>query len=319
MEHFVYRITVKNEFDERVYYVGKRSGLISDFKEKKYFTSSKIVSKLIKKNEYKVKIIKTFKNVNEALKFEGKYHLRLNVKNNKYFYNMQNQTLTGKLDRTNQVTVYFKNSKEKITIDVNEYYNNLEKYDYIYSGFVMAKNKENEYRYVSKEEFQKGNYVGINYDKIYCLDLRTNEKVQITKEEFQLHKEFYHYGFANKISAYDTLLDKKVQITKEEFNSSERYIGIKAFTKEKKKFCNICKKEISLSNFERHTQRHSTKLIWVTDNLNQNSFRTTEIKFFTELKDNYYIVEKNKDFTFGFVNGKKMNIRHVGRINKTLI
>ena len=48
MDHFVYRITILNNTDERKYYVGKRSGSVNDFENKKYFTKSKTVRQLLK-------------------------------------------------------------------------------------------------------------------------------------------------------------------------------------------------------------------------------------------------------------------------------
>ena len=93
MDHFVYRITILNKKDERKYYVGKHSGSVNDFKNKRYFTSSKVVSQLLRNSEtkYKVKIVKTFQTSNDALRFEGKYHNRVDVKANLKFFNIQNK------------------------------------------------------------------------------------------------------------------------------------------------------------------------------------------------------------------------------------
>ena len=42
MKHFVYRITILNNIDERKYYVGKHSGSLDDFENKNILLALKL-------------------------------------------------------------------------------------------------------------------------------------------------------------------------------------------------------------------------------------------------------------------------------------
>jgi len=96
--HYVYRIT---SLIENKHYYGMRSSSIKPELDLgiKYFTSS---TDLEFKNDfkqnpynYKLKIISTFENRNDAILLEIKLHKKFNVKINPSFYNKYNQTSTG--------------------------------------------------------------------------------------------------------------------------------------------------------------------------------------------------------------------------------
>lgn len=314
--HYVYRLTLKEPFDSRKYYVGKHSGKLDDFFTGKYATSSKKVRQIYSKDVFNVKIIKTFESIEDALHFEGKYHRRLNVQAHDKFFNEQNQTPSGKLDRTNMVTVINKTTGERLNVSVDNFRKNDDMVMYN-ADTVLCKNiLTNEVNVVSKKEFDENdNLVGINKGIIHCVLKETGERVSIPKEEYD--PELHSHTFAG-IAAYDTVLKKKVNVPKDVFHGSDRYVGIKAFTKEGTKTCELCKASISLSNYDRHVKRHSTSFIWVTDNENNNSYKVTEADYYLKLKDGYYIIESNKDKTYGYSNGKEYNIRYIGRIHKNL-
>lgn len=290
MSHYVYRLTNKNPFDERIYYVGKHSGGLDDFSTGKYRTSSKKISPIFNGN-FDVKIVKTFETPEEALMFEGIYHNRLDVMRHEKFYNEQNQSLNGKLDRTGMVSVINLETNEKMTIPV-EKFNSHSKYVSLNKNNVLCKDKlTNIKMIVPKEEFkQNDNLVGINYGLIHCKLKSTKEKITITTEEYHTNKHMYEYTQARRISAYDTLNDKKVQIEPEEFDG-KRYVGIKTYTKEETKQCELCEHEISLSNFERHVNTHNTRLVYVTDNENINTKKVSEYQFYSNLQNTHYICE----------------------------
>lgn len=102
-KHYVYRIT---NIKKHRYYIGKRS-MPKKFKNRTpkqdlgvyYFSSSN--NKGIIKNQkkepqnWKYKIIKTFKTQQQAIDFEIKIHKRLDVQSHRLFYNNANQTKTG--------------------------------------------------------------------------------------------------------------------------------------------------------------------------------------------------------------------------------
>lgn len=316
MVHFVYRLTLLEPWDERKYYIGKHSSKYNDIGIK-YFSSGKL-QQYFKDfpNKVSIKIINKFKTVSEAIKFEGLIHQRLNVKDNILFFNEQNQTLLGKIDRTKRVTVIDNYTREKSTISTSTYYNNIDKYTSINKGNVICKDDSGNYILLNKDEFDRRDDVkGVNSGILHVTDIKSGKNITVSKNEFDNNRELYYHSLQGKISVYDTKLNIKSRISKEDFDN-DRYIGIKKFTGEGKRLCNICENEISLSNYDRHQKAHNNHLIWVTDNLNLNSYKVTEFEYYTKLKENYYIIPKNRDKTIGYINGVPHNIRYVGRINK---
>ena len=99
--HYVYRIT---NLKENKHYYGSRSSvcLPKDDLGIKYFSSIAsekykwlIEDQKINKNDYKYKILKIFNNNRDKIVYESYLHSKFNVKNNKHFYNLSNQTPTG--------------------------------------------------------------------------------------------------------------------------------------------------------------------------------------------------------------------------------
>lgn len=312
MYHYVYRLTLLNTFDDRMYYVGKHSGKLDDFHAGKYKSSSKIIRCIFDIKSFTVKIVKICKSAEEAIAFEGKYHKKLNVQKHIRFFNQQNQTLSGKLDRTGRITITNKTTLERLTISIDEY--DKSKYVSINKGLVVCKNDDGVILLVAKETFDNDDtLVGVNDSVVHCIDAKTQEKKTVSKKEFSENKEKYIHIFSNKISAYDTTTGKKCSIYKEIFETDERYVGIKAFTKERKEQCKICNRMIGASNITRHIATHNHRLIWITDNNNKNSRKVSEYDFYLNLKDDHYIIPKDKDNTFGFIDGAQHNIRYIGR------
>jgi len=280
MIHYVYRITLLEPFDERKYYYGKHSGNLSDL-GRSYFTSSKKVQKFIfeEKREYKIKIVKTFETTEEALKFEGKLHNRLDVAKHSKFFNQQNQTLSGKLDRTGLVTVKNLKTLEILTISVDTYQNNKKLYESLQAGQVSAKNLETgEFTKVLKSEFDKNkNLVGVNYGN--------NNLGNWSKGE---------------VSCKDTN-GNIIRVAKDVFLQRDDLVGIKSGISIKSE-CDICGKMIDNGNLVRHKNTHYKKEIWVTDNNNKDSFKVKEIEYYNTYFETHYI---NGPGSSLYKNGKK--------------
>jgi len=87
--HYVYRL---ENIDNNKYYIGCRS-CSCDPKSDNYFSSSKLVKKLIKNgNIFNKTILKVFNNREDAILYEMFLHEKYNVSLNKNFYNKVKQT-----------------------------------------------------------------------------------------------------------------------------------------------------------------------------------------------------------------------------------
>ena len=73
---------------------------------------------------------------------------------------------------------------------------------------------------------------------------------------------------------------------------------------------------IQRANIGNHLRGHENNKIWITDKNNFQSYKVKDKDFYLKYKDDYYIIEKNKDKTYGFFRGEKKNIRIIGRLNK---
>ena len=325
MKHFVYRITILNNTDERKYYVGKHSGSLDDFENKKYFTSSKIVCPLLKNPEtkFKVKIVKTFKTSKEALNFESKYHNRVNVNINLKFFNLQNQTLVHKStwgDRTNLVTVLNKENGLKLNVSSKEFKKNKDKYISLSSNKVICIDvKTGKKLQVTREEFiSNPDFIGIAKGLINVIDIRTGVRTRKTRKEIE-ENGFYEVfgGLKGKVSAFNIETGEKLILTKEEFDKNRHiYKGIQAKKGHIYKECPICSTFVQHANMNNHLRRHENSQIWVTDKNNFQSYKVKEKDFYLKYKDDYYLIEKNRDNTYGFFKGEKKNIRRIGYLNK---
>jgi len=320
MKHFVYRLTLLEPFDERVHYIGKRSckGEICDIGID-YFTSSKRLKIFFKENteKFKVKIVKIFSTSIEAVDFEGKYHKRLDVKRNKLFFNQQNQVdnAKGNKDRTGFLTVRNKISKHILSIPLTQF--DREIYESINVGLVLCKNEHGESKLASSEEFINSNLVGINFGLIHVIEKSTNKKVTIRTEEYHTNKSLYFHKIADSISVFDKQTQKNLSITKEEFENENfgRYVGVRANAKSRFKICKYCSRSIELSNHKRHEETHEDlkNILYVTDNFNYNTIIVTNLEYYTNLKDTYYIIEGTGHYKVAYFNGEKTTLKSVVR------
>lgn len=318
MIHYVYRLTKINCTGEKKYYVGKRSGELDDLTTLKYKTSSKSVSPIFNTAEWKVKIIKIFNTPADAIRYESKYHWRVDASRHEKFYNEANQSSDGDFDRTGLLTVIDNLTDTRSTITCEEFYANRDRYTSISSLYVRAKELDTgKLVNVLKEVFYADdNLVGVNKGVVHVTEMSTGIKTTITCEEYGKNKEKYKHSFSG-ISAYDTVLQKICIVSKEDFDGI-RYIGVKAFTKERKHECHICGLQISSSNIERHKLAHHNRVLWITDLDNTNTYKCDEYTYYTKLKDTWNITPGNGYEGVGYINGVAKNLRYVGRVNKLI-
>lgn len=154
--HYVYLLENTKPIDERKYYIGVRSTDISP-KNDNYFSSSKIIKKLIKENgnTFTKKIIKEFNNRKDALAYEIFMHEKQKVSTNHFFYNLTKQTNLG-FDTTGFIFI------NGVRLPISNYYLSDEKY-HTY-GKITLKDKNNNKFYVSvnDDRYIKGELIGLS-------------------------------------------------------------------------------------------------------------------------------------------------------------
>ncbi len=229
--HYVYRIT---DLKSNKHYVGVRSShrFPTDDIGVIYFTSSKNkdFKTRFKNNpkQFKIKIVKIFNNRKDAIKLEIKYHNRLDVAKHSKFYNKINQQSVFSDNFKGKVAVAYKENPEKIFIVTSEeYQKNKNKYilacrrSIKTNGMKGKTHNKNVRKRLSK----------INKNFVVAFDIRTGEKVRITKEEFD-NSKFYIGITKNTVTVFDLKENKYKRIPKELFKLfPERYQGV---TKNKK-------------------------------------------------------------------------------------
>jgi hypothetical protein len=117
---YVYRITCSHPNSVCRYYYGSRSCKCEPREDTKYWSSSKLVKqarKLYGPDFFTKKILAVFQTRSEALAYEARIHLRLNVKDHPLFFNQANQT-TAAFCYTN----WTPEQKTKISTSLKRYY-----------------------------------------------------------------------------------------------------------------------------------------------------------------------------------------------------
>jgi hypothetical protein len=183
--HYVYRIT--NKINNKSYY-GKRSSKTLPNKDLGiiYFSSSKTLKQDIKiynLDNFKFKVIKTFGNAKDAIIFESKLHAKLNVKNNKNFYNEVNQT-SNKFDTTDKACFLntITNKYEHIfIIDKKDYHVGTAK-----NKITVIDNNGNTFS-VNKDDPRIGNELNfISKDRFFITNIITNETRSVYEDDYNL-------------------------------------------------------------------------------------------------------------------------------------
>ena len=310
MIHYVYRLTYLGETSPK-YYIGKHSGNISDLGTK-YFTSSKIVREMFKKDpkSFKTKIIRVFETCTQALAFESKILRRVDACRNKLFFNQSNYSYYTK-DRTSLVTVFDKILQCKRSISCDEFYANRERYITDHDGLTIFKDSDGNIIRCSNSFASEHNLVGVNKGVVFALN-GSGEYVRLTQDEYRRNKDKFKVNTTGNVVCKDTVTGETKRVSKEEFDSNPNLKGV--YDKYHFKICPLCNKQISVQNYDRHINRHKTRSLWVTDG--KDTWKCTEEKYLLKYKDKFNIIQKNKDNTIGYIDGKPYNIRFVGRIRK---
>lgn len=310
MIHYVYRLTYLGETSPK-YYIGKHSGNIGDLGTK-YFTSSKIVRKIFKKDpkSFKTKIIRVFDTCTQALAFESKILRRVDACRNKLFFNQSNYSYYTK-DRTSLVTVFDNILHCKRSISCDEYYANKDRYISDHKGLTIFKDSDGNIIRCSNSFASEHNLVGVNKGVVFALN-GSGEYVRLTQDEYLRNKDKFKVNTTGNVVCKDTVTGETKRVSKEEFDSNPNLKGV--YDKYQFKICPLCNKQISVQNYDRHINRHKARILWVTDG--KDTWKCTEEKYLLKYKDKFNIIQKNKDNTIGYIDGKPYNIRFVGRIRK---
>lgn len=259
--HYVYRLTARAPVEGKIYYVGKHSGELDDLSTGVYKTSSKIVKEIFSNETFRIKIVKIFDNAIDAVKFEAKYHARVNAKHNPLFFNNANQSypVNNPFDRGGLVTAFDSEAKKNVTISTLEYRNNRERFKSPSEGVVSCKNKiTGETMRVSKEVFDNSpDLVGVNFG-ITHTRTKSGDKISVSKEYYKENKDKFKSPHEGLTQAYDIKSDRFVKVSRDEFfnNPDLKGANFKSGVTSKKVKCEICGREIQAPNLKNHLITH---------------------------------------------------------------
>lgn len=214
--YYVYRVTdiVTNE-----YYYGSRIKEKEDIHKDfwSYCTSGKRKKLILEKRDnYKVKILKTFTNSNDMIIYESFLHQYFDVRNHISFWNKCNQGPWSWLNHNMVVT------KEQLLVTKEDF----DKYEYL--GLMNGVTHDIKYnknmvvtksgKRIHKKEFDNSKEVGIMKNTFSGLDLEGN-KVVVSKNEL-FNKELYNGYHKDKVVVVDKE-GNKFQVNK----NDRRYIS----------------------------------------------------------------------------------------------
>jgi len=116
-------------------------------------------------------------------------------------------------------------NKKHIKITQEEYYNNKTRYITTTKGKVLAKDKNGNNCFITKEEYNNGEYVGQTKGLTTVYNTETNQYEQVSIKESK--KEKYHGANKGKVCIYDVLSQTSYRISKDEYNKLKhiRYFG----------------------------------------------------------------------------------------------
>lgn len=326
MYHYVYLLICKQPIDDRLYYIGVRTSLLPPEKDN-YFSSSKIIKKMIKNNiVFEKLILREFNNREDALDYEVKLHIKFNVKENKKYFNLVNQT-SKKFDTTNYIFI----DGEKIHI--NDYPNSGKKYHsykkitlidndgkyvqcdtknkefFLDNGYkfltqdtVYIKNEYGEYKPIAKSTYDKTIHKTSNYGKAPVVDINGNRfLIDIDSEDyingnvFSVHKNKTICVDNNGNTIYCTIDEMK----------KNGYMGINKGKINGDKNPNA--KKINIYNALGELQYETNgnfKEICIKNNLPFNplarSYRNNGSKIFTDPKTKKYMLENKLEEYMGW-------------------
>ena len=237
--HYVYRIT---NIIENKHYYGKRSSKIVPSLDLGiiYFSSSKIVKSKIKEYgvyNFKFKVLKIFSSAKDAIEFESKIHIRMDVKNNELFYNLVNQS-SSKFDTTGKG--YYKNTlsgcyefidfkdKKKYHVGCMFGINKGENINHHFKNKSLYYNKiDCIYKWLCNDDLIDNSIwiktINENINKVICKDINGIVK-RVSKSEFKNNDNLISIN-KNKIVVFNKQTNENIRIDKELFDD-KIHIGI---------------------------------------------------------------------------------------------
>jgi hypothetical protein len=129
-------------------------------------------------------------------------------------------------------------NKQKI-IPLSEYYLNKNRYKTSTKGKVLAKDTSGKNVLVSKDEFDKGNYVGQTKGLRTVKDKDTGLFVQISEKDYLANKQKYVGPNDGRVNVIDKQTGERKQIPKNEFDKT-RYSGLG-----NKKYLFLCRNKLT--------------------------------------------------------------------------
>jgi len=253
MIHYVYRIT--NTKINKHYY-GCRSTKINPENDLgfRYFSSSTnnvfIQEQRTNPTIFKYKILKTFNDRIDALKFEIFLHQKFNVGVNDKFYNKCMQGIST-LNTSNQIGIngklvsceYYKSHKSenfkhhntnKVTVISSSYETSQvdithpqylsRKLKSVQCNMVNSINENGQTEWVTVDDYYIRKLTCNNTNKVPVYD-ENGKGMLITKQKFQLSANYTHVS-KNIVQAYDTTTKKYTSIPKTVFDSNTKYVGV---------------------------------------------------------------------------------------------
>ena len=138
-------------------------------------------------------------------------------------------------------------------ISLSEYYLNKDRYNTSTKGKVLAKDLTGKNILVSKEDFEKGDYVGQTKGLTTVKDLESGQFVQIPKDVYLNNKHRYVGPNQGQVNVIDKLSGERKQIPKTEFDF-DRYCGLG-----NKKLLFLCRSK--LTNKEKYINIYEWHLV----------------------------------------------------------
>lgn len=184
---------------------------ISDFDETKHSKMGTFYNNNLKKF---VKIASCHRDskIHKTLQFENKLYVR--TKESDKFFQICRDEYNPKIhirNTTNKVVVKNINDSdtENILVSKEEFENNPNLVSIHKGSLTVFDKKDKKYKRISKENYNTNDYSISSSNIVYCMNLETNEKVAVSKEEYYSNKHKYEL-YITTIKVYD----KKEKIIK---------------------------------------------------------------------------------------------------------
>ena len=191
--HYTYWLIHKISETEKMYYYGVRTERkigVDICSLESYHSSSNVVNAIYAQfpNNFEKRIDKIFSNRKEAAEREIRVHKRLNVAENKKFYNLKNscENFDGGVINIGKVVALVGEKKVTLKKDVFDLLKSFGIACGIAKNTVTCIDENGKFIRISEKEFgENKNLGGVTKGKILCVNLSTDERKYFTKEEYK--------------------------------------------------------------------------------------------------------------------------------------